>query len=174
MFKLPKILLTSEHKYLFGFAFFVGLLSILDLSVDLSRGVSWFHLFMEGSVILTSSSIIIKILQKTRYQKKLILEKVATLETESFALRADIKNYRIGISDLIDRQFEDWGLSRSEKEVGLLLLKGLSIKEIADARKTAEKTVRHQAGIIYSKARLEGRAQLSAFFLEDMLISNQE
>jgi DNA-binding CsgD family transcriptional regulator len=172
MFNVYKPILTSELKYLLGFAFFVGLLSILDLLVDLNRGVSLFHIFLEGSVILVSGAIIIKIIYKIRNQRKLILEQVAKLEKESFALRADIKNYRTGISELIDRQFTAWGLSKSEKEVGLLLVKGLSLKEIAEIRATAEKTVRHQAGIIYSKANLEGRAQLSAFFLEDMLVSS--
>ena len=58
----------------------------------------------------------------------------------------------------------------AEQDVALLLLKGLSVKEIAVIRKTAEKTVRHQAAAIYSKAGVEGRSDLSAFFLEDLLL----
>ncbi|MCB0346644.1 MAG: hypothetical protein KDD66_16130 [Bdellovibrionales bacterium] len=75
-----------------------------------------------------------------------------------------------GLSIEIDSQLESWGLSSAEKEVALLLLKGLSLKEIADIRGTSEKTARHQATIVYAKSNLEGRAQLSAFFLEDLLL----
>lgn len=53
--------------------------------------------------------------------------------------------------------------------MALLLLKGLSLKEIATIRAVAERTVREQARSIYSKAGLTGRAALSAFFLEDLL-----
>jgi DNA-binding NarL/FixJ family response regulator len=53
--------------------------------------------------------------------------------------------------------------------VALLLLKGLSVKEIAAVRATSERTIRTQARSLYSKAGLTGRAALSAFFLEDLL-----
>lgn len=51
----------------------------------------------------------------------------------------------------------------------LLLLKGLSLKEIAAIRSTAERTIRAQAQALYAKGGLTGRAALSAFFLEDLL-----
>lgn len=51
----------------------------------------------------------------------------------------------------------------------MLLLKGLSTKEIAAVRASSERTVREQARSIYSKGGLTGRSALSAFFLEDLL-----
>jgi DNA-binding CsgD family transcriptional regulator len=53
--------------------------------------------------------------------------------------------------------------------VGRLLLKGLSLKEIAAIRNTLEKTVRQQASSIYKKAELNGRHAFSAWFIEDIL-----
>ena len=70
----------------------------------------------------------------------------------------------------IQVQFEAWGLTPAEQEVGLLMLKGFSHKEIARLRATSETTIRQQAGSIYQKANLGGRAALSAFFLEDLLL----
>jgi DNA-binding NarL/FixJ family response regulator len=64
--------------------------------------------------------------------------------------------------------------ARSEREVGLLLLKGLSLKDIAVVRGASEATVRQQAQAIYRKADLAGRAELSAFFLEDLLLPRNE
>lgn len=74
-----------------------------------------------------------------------------------------------GLSQAIDRQLERWKLSPAEKEIALLLLKGLSHKEVADLRGSSEATVRQQARALYKKAGLTGRADLAAFFLEDLL-----
>lgn len=69
-------------------------------------------------------------------------------------------------------QFDAWGLSRSEAEVALLLIKGLSMKEIADAREVKEKTVRSQAATIYAKSGRSGRHELAAYFIEDLFSAN--
>ena len=74
-----------------------------------------------------------------------------------------------GLGEAIDRQFLTWKLTEAERDVGLLILKGLSLKEIAALRVTSERTIRAQARSIYAKAGLSGRAALSAFFLEDLL-----
>ena len=74
-----------------------------------------------------------------------------------------------GLGEAIDRQFVTWKLTEAEREVGLLILKGMSLKEIAAVRVTSERTIRAQARSIYAKAGLSGRAALSAFFLEDLL-----
>jgi len=74
-----------------------------------------------------------------------------------------------GLGEAIDRQFLAWQLTEAEREVGLLILKGMSLKEVATVRVTSERTIRAQARSIYAKAGLSGRAALSAFFLEDLL-----
>lgn len=74
-----------------------------------------------------------------------------------------------GLGEAIDAQFTRWSLTDAEREVALLLLKGLSTKEIAAVRAGSERTAREHARAIYSKAGLTGRAALSAFFLEDLL-----
>ena len=43
---------------------------------------------------------------------------------------------------------------------------------IANLRATSERTVRQRAKDVYRKAGLSGRAELSAFFLEDLLLSS--
>jgi DNA-binding CsgD family transcriptional regulator len=70
----------------------------------------------------------------------------------------------------IDQQLSKWNLSLAEKEVAFLLLKGLSLKEVAHVRNTTEKTARVQSMAVYAKAGIAGRSELSAFFLEDLLL----
>ncbi|MCB0331312.1 MAG: helix-turn-helix transcriptional regulator, partial [Bdellovibrionales bacterium] len=70
-------------------------------------------------------------------------------------------------------QLSTWKLTEAEKEVAFLLLKGMSLKEIAGIRETTEKTARVQSMAIYAKAGLSGRSELAAFFLEDLLIPGE-
>ena len=74
-----------------------------------------------------------------------------------------------GLGEAINAQFTRWNLTDAEREVALLLLKGLSTKEIAAVRAGSERTAREHASAIYTKAGVTGRAGLSAFFLEDLL-----
>lgn len=65
-------------------------------------------------------------------------------------------------------EFTQWGLSPSESEVALLLIKGLSMREVAQARQVKEKTIRQQATSIYAKSGYAGRHELAAHFIEDL------
>jgi len=87
------------------------------------------------------------------------------LESSNIRLRQGKQEFQ----KVIQWQFKEWQLSPSEREVALLMLKGLSIREIANARETQEKTVRKQASSIYGKSKLAGRHELSAWFFEDLL-----
>ena len=62
------------------------------------------------------------------------------------------------------------GLTAAEREVALQLLKGQSHKEIAYATGRSERTVRQHAVAVYQKSGLRGRAELAAFFLEDLIL----
>lgn len=70
---------------------------------------------------------------------------------------------------VIQRQFDQWGLSKAERDVAYLALKGLDVAEIAAARNAASGTVRAQLSGIYGKSGVSGRAQFAAFFVEDLL-----
>ena len=88
----------------------------------------------------------------------------AMLKLEAKQWQARSKSYLEGLSNLIDQQLTVWSLHPAEREVAFLLLKGLSLKDIAMLRETTEKTSRVQAMAIYAKAGLAGRSELSAFF----------
>ncbi len=88
--------------------------------------------------------------------------RLAELDTQSRVLASQ---YRA----VIQKQFEAWDLTASEQDVAILLLKGLSFREIAEMRQTREKTVRQQASSLYRKAGVASRNQLAAWFFEDML-----
>ncbi len=88
--------------------------------------------------------------------------RLAQLDTQSQKLASQ---YRA----VMQKQFDEWLLTASEQDVVILLLKGLSFREIAELRDTREKTVRQQASSVYRKAGVASRNELAAWFFEDML-----
>ncbi len=79
-----------------------------------------------------------------------------------------------GLGEEIDMQMRRWKLTRSESEVALLLIKGYSHQQIAGLLGKSERTVRQHGGSVYKKSSLSGRAELAAFFLEDLLLPRPE
>lgn len=157
---------------LLGTAIFVG----ADLVTDSQEGVRWWHLAAEGLVALAALGGVIFLLRGSfALQRSLAAEvlKSASLQQEAEQWRKQAKAHIEGLSQEIERQLNAWKLTASEKEVAFLLLKGLSLKEIAEIRKTSEKTARAQCTPIYEKSGLSGRSELAAFFLEDLLVPKE-
>ena len=61
-------------------------------------------------------------------------------------------------------------ITPTEKKIALLLIKGLSMQEIVDIRHVKEKSVRQQSTWIYARAAVANRHELSACFIEDLLL----
>lgn len=105
----------------------------------------------------------------TRKQNLVLTREVVEKHRDLERWRQRATGLIAGLREMMDQQFDDWKLSAAERQVAVLLIKGLSLKEIAVIRTTSERTVRQQAGAVYAKSGLGGRAELSAFFLEDLL-----
>jgi len=104
-----------------------------------------------------------------QHEEKLsLIRDLAIARSEGEGWRAKVGAYLTGLRDGIDVQFLAWNMTPAEREVGLLILKGLSHKEISALRATSEATVRQQAQAIYRKAHLPGKTAFSAYFLEDL------
>jgi DNA-binding CsgD family transcriptional regulator len=130
-----------------------------------------FELLKITPVVLTSVGVGV-LFRVTRQQRDEHLQVIRDLEIarlQGQRWRSESRVLLNGLGEAIDAQFTRWSLTDAEREVALLLLKGLSTKEIAAVRASSERTVREHARAIYSKAGLTGRAALSAYFLEDLL-----
>jgi len=144
----PAIILASATAF---FAYDI----IADLLED-SEGL--FHILIESLVFLAISIVLFAELRRVSRLKLEVLkerDKTARLSGELLAVMRG--------------QFADWGLSPSECEVALLLIKGLSMKEISSAREVKEKTIRQQATSVYAKSGYAGRHELAAHFIEDLM-----
>jgi len=136
------------------------------------RGVDFLLALVDIVPIVLVSVGVILLIRVTAQQREQTLTVVRDLEVarlQGQRWRSDARTLLKGLGDAIDEQFKQWNLTEAEREVALLLLKGLSLKEIAQVRSTSERTIRAQARALYAKAGLTGRAALSAFFLEDLM-----
>ena len=79
------------------------------------------------------------------------------------------KEFIIEFQGHVLKEFEIWGLSKSEKEIASLLLQGKSSKEISALRFTSERTIRNQCRAIYEKSNFSGKSELSAHFLNELI-----
>jgi len=122
-------------------------------------------------IVLVSVGVVllIKITAQQREQTLSVVRDLEVARLQGQQWRSEARTLLNGLGDAIDEQFKRWNLTEAEREVALLLLKGLSLKEVAQVRSTSERTIRAQARALYGKAGVAGRASLSAFFLEDLL-----
>lgn len=164
--------MKKERIFIGLFLIIIGSLTVIDIIEDMSEGANLFHLGLEVGVAFCSFSAFIYLSYMMLKEK----ERAESLEKEKELLREIAGEYKQkseafveGLSLHIDRTFTEWKLSRSERDIALFLLKGLSPKNIAEIRNSSEKTVRHQITSIYKKGNLGSREELSAFFLEDLL-----
>lgn len=148
-----------------------------DLLSDYAEGVEPLHLLVELALLLVAAAMFAYALAQLirgKHQLSQLHSRLHSAQTESRQWRERYQSTIRGLSEAIQEQFETWRLSKAEAEIALLLLKGLSLKEIAAVRETGERTVREQARAVYRKAGLAGRSELSAFFLEDLLLPDPD
>ena len=98
-----------------------------------------------------------------------LLNDLSRVRSESDRWRSAARVHIEGLGKAIAAQFKVWKLSDSEADIALLMLKGLTQKEIAHLRGSEEGTVRQQAAAVYRKSGLSNRSELGAYFLEDLL-----
>ena len=145
----------------------------IDLALDAPS--TWWspHVLYEVALILAAgiTSVLLwrgwwtsrRSLDETRH---MLVER----STERDAWRASAEAALAGLGHAIDERFGAWNLTPAEREVALSLLKGRSHKQIAYDTGRSERTVRQHAVAVYQKSGLSGRAELAAFFLEDILL----
>lgn len=132
---------------------------IYDIISDIrDASDNYLHLITEGGVFIAITIILFLELKRVYHLKlevQLEKEKVGALSGELYKI--------------ILNKLEEWDLSESEKQVAIFIIKGYSMREIAELRNVKEKTIRQQATSIYSKTGVTGRYELASYFIEDLL-----
>lgn len=149
----------------------------LDLWLD--RPTDWlsFHVVFETLMIVGALLVATMLWLGWWRAEQSVSELSRSLEArqeERDAWRESARAALQGLGEAVDRQFTTWALTPAEREVALLLLKGYSHKQVAQATGRNERTARQHASSVYQKAGLAGRAELAAYFFEDLMLPEPE
>jgi len=155
---------------LFGFATLLALewategedIGLFDFLVDALTLV----LLITTSVIASLAAIEVK---EERADRLALVSDLERAKKEGAEWRRRAENQLDQYRQAIVEQFDEWEATDAERDVGQLILRGLSHKEIARLRNTSEATVRQQAQSLYRKANMPNKGAFSAYFLDDVL-----
>lgn len=160
-----------------GTGAFFGLLTLE--AVNSENGISFLGLLLEAIELLLMIAAVGGItlmfgrIDANHQEKVALIRDLQAARIEGADLRRQVRSHTDGLGVAIEQQFQRWGMTDAEREVGRLMLKGFNHKEIAALRKTSEATVRQQAASVYQRSGLGGRAAFCAFFLEDLLAGEE-
>jgi DNA-binding CsgD family transcriptional regulator len=149
----------------------IALVTAGDILIDIQAGLPYQHLIHEITIMIFCL-VLVSFQTRTISKQKLKISKTEAELIQSNTQRDEFrrKSHRFShdFATVVEEQFKAWDLTESEKEIAILLIQGMSMKEIADDRQSKESTVRQQSASIYRKSHLDGRQQLSSYFLEDL------
>jgi DNA-binding CsgD family transcriptional regulator len=154
-----------------------GLLMFLEIATETDE-ISFSDMIVDGLGLLLMISTTVGLVllvhrMQSQHEEKLdLIRHLDVARAEGTEWRRKAEAHLAGLRDEMDAEFDRWGMSGAEKEVGMLMLKGLSHKEIARLRGTTEATSRQQAQSIFQKSNLPGKTAFSAYFLEDLLATD--
>jgi len=165
--------MLSQQRILVFVLLALSIGTVMDLIFDQPATVWSFHVLFEVSLALFGLCAVVFFWLRLRQAgQDLVLtqEQMSIRSAERDQWRSRTLKLLAGLGTEMDRQLREWGLSPAERETALMLLKGLEHKQIAAVQGKSERTVRQHAIAVYKKSGLSGRAELSAFFLEDLLL----
>lgn len=145
----------------------------LDLWLDAPESFWSLHVLYEVVLIAGAVMSIVALWTGWWRARRSLVETRHALHAQAVerdAWRDSARSALEGLGRAMDERFEMWGLTPAERDVALGLLKGKSHKVIAYETGRSERTVRQHAVAVYQKSGLGGRAELSAFFLEGVML----
>ena len=136
---------------------------INDLAVDYYEAATkgW-HFYSELSIVLLLAYLLVCQIREIYTIKK-------RLEFTSNKLNL----IQGEISDLIHHKFDEWKLTKAERSVTWMVIKGFSFKRISEIRNVSEKTVHQQTASIYKKSGSKNRHELMSDFLDYFINSDE-
>lgn len=94
---------------------------------------------------------------------------LSVLRAHGLAAEQSLYFLRNDFDALLKGKFQTWGFTDAEKEIGLLVLRGLTTAQIAELRQTKVGTVKLQIHKILNKANASSRTDFMALFIDEFL-----
>lgn len=116
------------------------------------------HLFFE---VFSAMALVLAI--------RILIQQLRRLQLQNSQQAQSLAFLRGEMDGFARRKFEEWGFSHAECNITMYMLKGLSMADIAQARSTAEGTVKAQTSNIYRKTGVSSRRELMSLFMDEFL-----
>lgn len=94
------------------------------------------------------------------------------LQAQAASSRETIHMLRGNFDVVLRHKFEEWGLTTAERDVTLLIIRGLSVAEISAARDTAQGTIKAQSTSIFRKIGVGSKTELMSLIIDEFLDSS--
>ncbi|PKQ13112.1 MAG: hypothetical protein CVT70_05150 [Alphaproteobacteria bacterium HGW-Alphaproteobacteria-1] len=139
---------------------------LFDLVQEFPDPRYWGNLSLDGIAHLTVELAIMGLLLLGFVMAR---QSLLELSAQRDALEQNLRSLRDDFDDIIGARFADWGLTAAQRDVALLCLRGLRIKDIAAMRNTAEGTVKAHMSAVFRAAGVRTRGEFVGFFMEEFL-----
>lgn len=159
----------SRNAVVLGMALLLGCMAffVIDVIVDIVEHVlsrtpygpsELLHLVFE---ILAVGGLSYAVLTLRAYLRLTRAEAARSKET--------IQMLRGNFDAVLREKFDEWGLTAAERDVTLLIIRGLSGAEIAAARNTAQGTIKAQSTSIFRKIGVGSKTELMSAIIDEFL-----
>ena len=154
-----------NHKQINLFlSFALMIFFVVDVITDIINNAPRdIHFYLEGFFVIALVYILI-------FQ----IKEIRTMEVEIKTSHQELEVLKGGLTREIEKQFNSWQLTPSEKEVAWLILKGISYSDIAKVKDISKRTVDQHSGSIFKKSNSSNRHEFVSGFIEEILTIRSE
>ena len=98
-----------------------------------------------------------------------MLGNIRRLRDEKLRQTNQLKHLREDFDELVHEKFAAWNLTPAERDVALMMLRGLTVEQISDLRNVSKGTIKVQSHKIMQKADVASRVELMSIFLDEFM-----
>ena len=170
-----KFLLQQDRRF-YLFALYVGIVliwviqeyfAIKNSAPCIQTTQKYFDIAEIGIAFLPIFGIylLFRDLKRSKTEVSQALETIQHLKTQNVKLGELNKSFY----ESIQKEFKNWNFTGTEREISILILRGLSNQQIAGLRGKSLKTIENQTFSIFQKSGTTGKLEFIAYFLSPLL-----
>ena len=136
---------------------------VFDLRDHFSDGTPYskeevIHLVFEGGAVVALFFGMVSLFNYTSF-----------LKNQNIKAQMQLSALKVDFDEYVRSQFAKWELTVAEKDVALLLLRGLNTSDIADLRSVSVGTIKVQAHNVFGKSGVSSRVEFMALFMDEFI-----
>ena len=116
------------------------------------------HLVFEGGAVVALFFGMVSLFNYTSF-----------LKNQNIKAQMQLSALKVDFDEYVRSQFAKWELTVAEKDVALLLLRGLNTSDIADLRSVSVGTIKVQAHNVFGKSGVSSRVEFMALFMDEFI-----